>query len=34
MHTEFWWGNMKEGGHLEKKYRADGKIILKCIVKE
>jgi hypothetical protein len=30
---QIWWGNMKEGDHLED-LRVDGKIILKCIFRE
>jgi hypothetical protein len=32
MNTEYWLGNLKEGGHLED-LRVDGKIILKWIFK-
>jgi len=31
MHTGFWWGNLKEGDHLEKAQADDG-IILKLIL--
>jgi len=31
MHTGFWWGNLKEDGHLEKAQADDG-IILKPIL--
>jgi hypothetical protein len=32
MHTGFWWGDLKEGGHLGDK-GVDGRIILGWIVK-
>jgi hypothetical protein len=30
VHTGFWWGNLKEGGHLKDR-GVDGRIILKWI---
>jgi hypothetical protein len=30
MHTEVWWGNLKEGGHL-KDTSVDGRIIVKLV---
>ena len=33
MYTEFWWGNLRERGHLEDP-DIDGKIILRCIFRE
>ena len=30
MHTGFWWGNLREGGHMEDP-DIDGRIILKWI---
>ena len=33
MHTGFWWGNLREGGHL-KDPGVDGRIILKWIFKK
>ena len=33
MHTEFWWGNLSERGHLENP-DVDAKIILKFIFKK
>ena len=33
MHTEFWWGNLKERDRL-KYLGVDGKIILKWIIKK
>jgi hypothetical protein len=33
VHTEFWWGDLKERDHLEN-LGADERIILKWIVKE
>jgi hypothetical protein len=29
VHTGFWWGNLREEGHLEDS-GVDGRIILKC----
>jgi hypothetical protein len=31
VHTGFWWGNLREGDHLENP-GADGRIILKWIL--
>jgi len=31
--ARFWWGNRRERDHLED-LRADGKAIIKCILKE
>jgi hypothetical protein len=33
VHTEFWWGDLREGSHL-KELSVDGKIILKWIFKK
>ena len=33
MHTEFWWGNVREGDHLED-LGVDGRLILKWIFKQ
>jgi len=33
VHTVFWWGNLREGDHLEDT-GADGRIILKLIFKK
>ena len=33
MHTGFWWGGLREGGHFEDT-NVDWKIILKCIYKK
>ena len=33
LRTEFWWGNVGERDHLEN-LGADGKILLKCILKK
>jgi hypothetical protein len=30
MHTWFWWGNLREGEHLED-LSVNGRVILKCI---
>jgi hypothetical protein len=33
VHTGFWWGNLREGDHLEDS-GLDGKIILRCIFRK
>jgi len=33
VHTVFWWGDLREGDHLEDQ-EADRRIILKCIFKK
>jgi hypothetical protein len=33
VHTEFWWGNLKEGDHLKDR-GVDERIILKCTFKK
>jgi hypothetical protein len=33
MHIGFWWGDLREGGHLGDP-DVDGRIILKCIFKK
>ena len=33
MHTEFWWGNLREGDHLEEP-GIEGRIILKWILEK
>jgi hypothetical protein len=33
VHTGFWWGDLREGGHLED-LAVDGRIILKWIFKK
>jgi len=33
MHSRFWWGNLKEKGHLENT-SLDGRIILKWTLKQ
>ena len=33
MHTEFWWGDLREGGHF-KDSGINGRIILKLILKK
>ena len=33
VHTEFLWGNLREGNHLEDR-RVDGRIILKWILEK
>ena len=33
MHTEFWWGNLKERDHLED-ISVDGRVILKWVIKK
>jgi hypothetical protein len=32
VHTGFWWGDLREGDHLEDPY-IDGRVTLKCIFK-
>jgi len=32
MHTVYWWGKLKERGHMED-LGVEGSIVLKCIVK-
>jgi hypothetical protein len=32
MHTGFWWGDLREGDHLDS--GVDGRVILKCIFKK
>jgi len=33
VYTEFWWGNLRERGHLEDP-GVDGRIILRCIFRK
>jgi hypothetical protein len=33
MHTEFWWGNLKDRNNL-RVLEADGRIVLKSIIKK
>jgi len=34
MHTEFWWGNPREGDSLEDSRIKEGILLLKCIIKK
>jgi len=34
MHTEFWWGNPREGDSLEDSRIKEGTLLLKCIIKK